>query len=120
MNIRTKEEDDNGHWVGLDLMGCSNVVERGSQATREAGHSPKLSRICKGSRNGMEIKERGRKIVETFGRDLEIIFKQHSELLVLSQNQFKIFGNMKGLVFIQNKTRWGRFNKTIRAKNNRV
>jgi hypothetical protein len=79
-----------------------------------------FSRICKDTRKEKEIKERGRKIVETFGRDLESIFKQHSELLVLSQNQFKIFGNMKGLVFIQNKTRWGRFNKTIQAKNNRV
>jgi hypothetical protein len=96
------------------------VVERGNQPRREAGHSPKLFRICKDTRNGMEIKERGRKVVETFGRDLETIFKQHSELLVLSQNQFIIFGNMTGLVFIQNKTRWGRFNKTIRAKNNRV
>jgi hypothetical protein len=42
-------------------MGCSNVVERGSQARREAGHSPKLSRICKDTRNGME-KKRERKM----------------------------------------------------------
>jgi hypothetical protein len=52
-------------------MGCSNVVEKGSQARREVGHSPKLSKICKDIRNGMKIKERERKMVETFGRDLE-------------------------------------------------